>query len=66
MKSLFFLLSFSGCVSFSMIRACAASSVWFSYNYSSNQKQYWVNCGEKDSVNIHRLFAVLKCYVELN
>ena len=62
----FFLLSFSGCVSFSMDRACDASSVRFSYNYGSNQKQYWVNCGEKDSVNIYRLFAVLNCYVELN
>ena len=60
----FFFLCVCVCVSFSMDRACNASSVRFSYNYSSNQKQYWVNCGEKYSVDIYRLFTVLKVKVQ--
>ena len=55
---------FSVCVSFSMDRACNASSVRFSCKHSSNQKQYSVNCGEKYSVDIYRLFALLKVKVQ--
>ena len=53
-------------MSFSADRACDASCVRFLLNYSSYQTQYWGKCGEKDSVDIYRLFPALKCCVELN